>query len=473
MKKNLKLLSGIIMASFISNCAIGNLNMDVANARHSRKVVVNSGKDIVNANDVTEAEEDSSTLYSNLENEDEEVMDDVAEISAEEDNTESVDEMTDEEASDEEIIDEEAIDEETTDEEVDGEQNIMEYLNSSKDLEMDDIVNLVKPVAYSLSFRDELNTTFPDFEPLRELSPQINMKATQYIDVNENKIKDFVTFLSPYSEQANAYSEQNISSVLIKQISSNLTELNDEISKQKNSTIFSLLPTMMAFSDTLKILSTDYNFILQDNSDNQIRLNILLKDIEKQLSSLLAATNEFKKMLPESIEMLDKLADSTSSGTSAKDDTDEDTTDEESTEEQTTDEIESETASEETADETIQEEVVEEEETVEEKIDPKKVNLFFGSSGQELTFNEKDKKYYEQDPEDPEGLIEYTGEVKKMTLEEYLNIDLFLDKDGRELIFDKDTNSYFSYNPETDEFSVYEGEVKKIKMKDLLEQAEN
>ena len=512
MKKNLKLLSGIIMASFISNCAIGSFNMDAANARSSRKVVVNSSREVVNTTDVAEAEDDTATLYSNLENGDKEVLDEVAEISTEGDDGEIVEKVAEGEVSDE-ITDEEVLYEEGTDEAIDGEiieeeefveeepaegeQNIMEFLNSNEDLKIDDIVSLVKPVAYSLSFKDELNATFPDFEPLRELSPQINMEATQYVDVNENAIKDYVTFFSPYSNETNVYSEQNLSDILIRQISSNLTEINNEISEQKNSTIFSLLPTMIAFSDTLKILSTEYNSILIDNSDNKIRLNILLEDIEKQLSSLLAATNEFKNMLPESIEMLDELAGDSSSETTEgteEEIVEEEITDDmtaegemvegEVTDETTVDEevVEGEIAEEEIVEEEIIEEAPVEEEVVveeiveeetaptEETIDPKTIDLFFGSNGQELVFNKDEKKYYEQDPEDPEGLIEYTGEVKKMTLEEYLNIELFLDKDGRELIFDKDTNSYFAYNPETDEFSVYEGEVTKIKMKDFLEQ---
>ena len=105
------------------------------------------------------------------------------------------------------------------------------------------------------------------------------------------------------------------------------------------------------------------------------------------------------------------------------------------------------------------------------EVDPTSVIVYFGDQGQELIYDERTKKYYQLDPEnlDSEDLIEYNGEVTKMTLAEYLDTDLFFDSEGNELIYDLDTNSYFLYNPETDEFVVYEGEVTKMKLKDLLE----
>ena len=353
-------------------------------------------------------------------------------------------------------------------------------------------------MSYGFEFINEFDTTFPDFDPLRVLS-DMEGELNSYVDVNLNEPKTITKYLNYNTTTPSIYSEQNTCNMLLGEIKSLLEEINEEISLELPSTIFSLMPTVLVFEDTYKILFAEYNSIINSNSKNQISLNILLKDVKENLVSLLKTINEFKSQLPDLIDTLNEVAESfdSSTNTSDKNTTDDEELDEELTEEDTEEEIiEEEIIEEEIIEEDTEEEIIEEdteeeitgedseeetteedveeettEEEVEEEVDPNSVIVYFGDQGQELIYDERTKKYYQLDSENPdsEDLIEYNGEVTKMTLAEYLDTDLFFDSEGNELIYDLDTNSYFLYNPETDEFVVYEGEVTKMKLKDLLE----
>ena len=358
-------------------------------------------------------------------------------------------------------------------------------LNSDDSVTVDEIVDLAKPMSYGFEFINEFDTTFPDFDPLRVLS-DMEGELNSYVDVNLNEPKTITKYLNDNTTTPSIYSEQNTCNMLLGEIKSLLEEINEEISLELPSTIFSLMPTVLVFEDTYKILFAEYNSIINSNSKNQISLNILLKDVKENLVSLLKTINEFKSQLPDLIDTLNEVAESfdSSTNTSDKNTTDDEELDEELTEEDglIEENIEEEITEEDSEEEIIEEDTEEEitgedaeeettEEEVEEEVDPNSVIVYFGDQGQELIYDERTKKYYQLDPENPdsEDLIEYNGEVTKMTLAEYLDTDLFFDSEGNELIYDLDTNSYFLYNPETDEFVVYEGEVTKMKLKDLLE----
>lgn len=486
MKKNLKLLSGILMASFISNSAIDTSNF--AKARVSRTVVVNATSNDLN-NNSSDSQEEISTRSSETE-----VLDENTDLeTTNEENLTEDETLLDEDGNvieENENLDESLEDEETNTEDSEGETtNILQILNSDDSITIEEIADLSKPLSYGFDFIDELNTTFPDFEPLRLLSEMEN-ELTSYVDVNSNEAKTITKYLNDTTSTPSIYAEQNNCNVLLNEIGSLLEEITDEISLELPSTIFSLMPTIIVFNDTYKILSSEYNSIISSNSGNHMSLNLLLKDLEEKLLSLLSTINEFKSQLPDLIETLNEVAESFDSSTSNSDKDQELTEDEELLEnedltegellegEETTEEeiIEGEETTEEIVEE---EEIIEEEETTEEiveesteeEIDPNSVILYFGDQGQELIYDESSKKYYQLDPENPDSdeLVEYSGEVSQMTLAEYLDIDLYFDSEGNELIYDLDTNSYFSYNAETDEFVVYEGEVTTMKMKDLLE----
>ena len=500
MKKNLKFLSGILMASFISNSVIDTSNF--AKARVSRTVVVNAVSNDLN-NNSNNSQEEISTRSSEIEalnenadlettneeglTENEPLLDENGNIIEENENSE--------ESLEDEDTDEEDSESETT--------NILQMLNSDDSVTVDEIVDLAKPMSYGFEFINEFDTTFPDFDPLRVLS-DMEGELNSYVDVNLNEPKTITKYLNDNTTTPSIYSEQNTCNMLLGEIKSLLEEINEEISLELPSTIFSLMPTVLVFEDTYKILFAEYNSIINSNSKNQISLNILLKDVKENLVSLLKTINEFKSQLPDLIDTLNEVAESfdSSTNTSDKNTTDDEELDEELTEEDglieenieeeiteedseeeiieedteeeiieedTEEEITGEDAEEETTEEEVEEETTEEE--VEEEVDPNSVIVYFGDQGQELIYDERTKKYYQLDPENPdsEDLIEYNGEVTKMTLAEYLDTDLFFDSEGNELIYDLDTNSYFLYNPETDEFVVYEGEVTKMKLKDLLE----
>ena len=490
MKKNLKFLSGIIMASFISNITVDTSNF--AKARVSRTVVVNATSNDLN-NNSNDSQEEISTRSSEIEalnenadlettneeglTENEPLLDENGNVIEENENSE--------ESLENEDTDEEDSESETT--------NILQILNSDDSITVDEIVDLAKPMSYGFEFIDEFDTTFPNFDPLRVLS-DIEGELNSYVDVNLNEPKTITKYLNDNTTTPSIYSEQNTCNMLLGEIKSLLEEINEEISLELPSTIFSLMPTVLVFEDTYKILFAEYNSIINSNSKNQISLNILLKDVKENLVSLLKTINEFKSQLPDLIDTLNEVAESfdSSTNTSDKNTTDDEELDEELTEEDTEEEIieeeiteenseeeiieedtEEEITGEDSEEETTEEDVEEEttEEEVEEEVDPNSVIVYFGDQGQELIYDERTKKYYQLDPENPdsEDLIEYNGEVTKMTLAEYLDTDLFFDSEGNELIYDLDTNSYFLYNPETDEFVVYEGEVTKMKLKDLLE----
>ena len=472
MKKNLKFLSGILMASFISNITVDTSNF--AKARVSRTVVVNATSNDLN-NNSNDSQEEISTRSSEIEalnenadlettneeglTENEPLLDENGNVIEENENSE--------ESLENEDTDEEDSESETT--------NILQILNSDDSITVDEIVDLAKPMSYGFEFIDEFDTTFPNFDPLRVLS-DMEGELNSYVDVNLNEPKTITKYLNDNTTTPSIYSEQNTCNMLLGEIKSLLEEINEEISLELPSTIFSLMPTVLVFEDTYKILFAEYNSIINSNSKNQISLNILLKDVKENLVSLLKTINEFKSQLPDLIDTLNEVAESfdSSTNTSDKNTTDNEELDEELTEEDTEEEIIEEEIIEEDTEEEITGEDSEEETTeeeVEEEVDPNSVIVYFGDQGQELIYDERTKKYYQLDPEnlDSEDLIEYNGEVTKMTLAEYLDTDLFFDSEGNELIYDLDTNSYFLYNPETDEFVVYEGEVTKMKLKDLLE----
>ena len=491
MKKNLKFLSGILMASFISNSVIDTSNF--AKARVSRTVVVNAVSNDLNNNSNNSQEEistrssETEALNENadLETTNEEGLTENEPLLDENENVIEENENSEESLEDEDT-DEEDSESETT--------NILQMLNSDDSVTVDEIVDLAKPMSYGFEFINEFDTTFPDFDPLRVLS-DMEGELNSYVDVNLNEPKTITKYLNDNTTTPSIYSEQNTCNMLLGEIKSLLEEINEEISLELPSTIFSLMPTVLVFEDTYKILFAEYNSIINSNSKNQISLNILLKDVKENLVSLLKTINEFKSQLPDLIDTLNEVAESfdSSTNTSDKNTTDDEELDKELTEEDglieenieeeiteedseeeiieedTEEEITGEDSEEETTEEDVEEETTEEE--VEEEVDPNSVIVYFGDQGQELIYDERTKKYYQLDPENPdsEDLIEYNGEVTKMTLAEYLDTDLFFDSEGNELIYDLDTNSYFLYNPETDEFVVYEGEVTKMKLKDLLE----
>ena len=482
MKKNLKFLSGIIMASFISNITVDTSNF--AKARVSRTVVVNATSNDLN-NNSNDSQEEISTRSSETEalNENADL-----ETTNEEGLTENeplLDEnenVIEENENSEESLEDENTDEEDSESET---TNILQMLNSDDSVTVDEIVDLAKPMSYGFEFINEFDTTFPDFDPLRVLS-DMEGELNSYVDVNLNEPKTITKYLNDNTTTPSIYSEQNTCNMLLGEIKSLLEEINEEISLELPSTIFSLMPTVLVFEDTYKILFAEYNSIINSNSKNQISLNILLKDVKENLVSLLKTINEFKSQLPDLIDTLNEVAESfdSSTNTSDKNTTDDEELDEELTEEDglIEENIEEEITEEDSEEEIIEEDTEEEitgedteeettEEEVEEEVDPNSVIVYFGDQGQELIYDERTKKYYQLDPENPdsEDLIEYNGEVTKMTLAEYLDTDLFFDSEGNELIYDLDTNSYFLYNPETDEFVVYEGEVTKMKLKDLLE----
>lgn len=489
MKKNLKFLSGILMASFISNSVIDTSNF--AKARVSRTVVVNAVSNDLN-NNSNNSQEEISTRSSETEvlnentdlettseeglTENEPLLDENGNVIEENGNVIEENENSEESLKDEDT-DEEDSESETT--------NILQMLNSDDSVTVDEIVDLAKPMSYGFEFINEFDTTFPDFDPLRVLS-DMEGELNSYVDVNLNEPKTITKYLNDNTTTPSIYSEQNTCNMLLGEIKSLLEEINEEISLELPSTIFSLMPTVLVFEDTYKILFAEYNSIINSNSKNQISLNILLKDVKENLVSLLKTINEFKSQLPDLIDTLNEVAESfdSSTNTSDKNTTDDEELDKELTEEDglIEENIEEEITEEDSEEEIIEEDTEEEitgedaeeettEEEVEEEVDPNSVIVYFGDQGQELIYDERTKKYYQLDPENPdsEDLIEYNGEVTKMTLAEYLDTDLFFDSEGNELIYDLDTNSYFLYNPETDEFVVYEGEVTKMKLKDLLE----
>lgn len=504
MKRNLKLLSGIIMASFLSNNSL--IPMENIKARPSRTVVVNSSSN--NIQKQTKSNENSNKTNNNTSNS-ENISDKdnlTSENSNENETTENTESNENETTDDAESNENETTENtESNEEDQKGTTNILEMLNSDDSITKDKILELATPISYSLEFLDEFKSTFPDLDPLRKISP-ILKSSDDYIDINSKEIKNITKFLDGNPSQSVFY-EQNNSNILLNAISKNLSELDKEIENEIPSTVFSLIPTLTVFSDTYKILLEEYNSIVSNNSKNQINLNILLQNIEGKLLSLLNSINDFKNKLPELIKELNKLADSFNSNSSnteesnktsedevedskensendestenesgeSTESTESNESNEESTEEnQDNDSKENQESSEEenenTKEDTEDESEKSSDQTTEEETDPNKVKLYFGDNGQELVYDEETNKYYETDPDNPESdkLVEYKGNVTTMTLAEYLDMDLYFDEKGNELLYDSDTNSYFSYNSEKEEFEVYSGKVIKKKMKDII-----
>ena len=413
MKKNLKFLSGIIMASFISNITVDTSNF--AKARVSRTVVVNATSNDLN-NNSNDSQEEISTRSSEIEalnenadlettneeglTENEPLLDENGNVIEENENSE--------ESLENEDTDEEDSESETT--------NILQILNSDDSITVDEIVDLAKPMSYGFEFIDEFDTTFPNFDPLRVLS-DMEGELNSYVDVNLNEPKTITKYLNDNTTTPSIYSEQNTCNMLLGEIKSLLEEINEEISLELPSTIFSLMPTVLVFEDTYKILFAEYNSIINSNSKNQISLNILLKDVKENLVSLLKTINEFKSQLPDLIDTLNEVAESfdSSTNTSDKNTTDDEELDEELTEEDGLigENIEEEITEEDSEEEIIEEDTEEEitgedseeettEEEVEEEVDPNSVIVYFGDQGQELIYDERTKKYYQLDSENPD-----------------------------------------------------------------------
>ena len=430
MNKKVKLLSGLLMASIISSSFVDFNNFYSAKASNKISTTRNS----------------SASTRNSSETSDEEILEE---------------DVLDEEIIEEEVTDEtledEMVDETIEDEESSGTTNLLEMLNSDDSLTMEDISNFAAPISNSPGFIDEFKTEFPDLNPLRKLSP-IDVGSKNYLDVNSESIQTLPSFLNKTTSIPSIYSEQNMCFTLLNEIDSALEDIESQISEELPSTIFSLQPTIIVFEDTYNILYNEYYSIVNSNSENQITLNMLLKDTQEKLSTLLTSINDFKEQLPDLIDTLNDLVLGSSSSSDSQDE--ELVSDEELLDEELTDE------------EIVDEEVVDEELT-DEEIDPTQVILYFGDYGQELVYDEESGSFFQLDPENPDSgdLVEYTGEVSEMTLAEYLNIDVYFDTNGNELLFDGDTNSYFILNTETGEFEVYDGEVIHMKMKDVLEQS--
>lgn len=459
MRKNLKLFSIVLIASLMSNSSLGNSNFLIAEARSSQHPAIVNNSSNENGSSTTTDENNDDTID-------------------ESGNSDNIDNNLNDDTS-------------TT---------ILEVLNNDSSLDQKDIADLAAPISYSPDFIDELKTIFPDLEPLRRLSP-LTTSYNPYLDVLNNELVTLNSYLDPNPEGASIYGDQNVCNILIKEISRSLEEINDLIKEQYNSTIFSLMPTLLTFSDTFNILHLKYSSIVESNYENQVTLNILLYDIQPKLYTLLESINIFKTQLPDLIDTLNELVDNnqnsgnTSSDQNANEETtDEEITDEESNNEQTT--SEGETTNNESSNNTTtesqpnnntsnsngsSENTNSENESTnqnndnssnEEEVDPSQVMIYFGEDGQELIYNEKEDKFYEINPDDPnlEELIEYSGEVTEMTLKDYLSIELYFDSDGNELIYDEETDEYLIYDADTDEYLVYEGEVTSMTMEEYLNQ---
>lgn len=455
MNKKVKLLSGLLMASIISSSFVDFNNFYSAKASNKISTTRNS----------------SASTRNSSETSDEEILEE---------------DVLDEEIIEEEVTDEtledEMVDEIIEDEESSGTTNLLEMLNSDDSLTMEDISNFAAPISNSPGFIDEFKTEFPDLSPLRKLSP-IDGGSKNYLDVNSESIQTLPIFLDKPTSIPSIYSEQNMCFTLLNEIESALKDIELQISEELPSTIFSLQPTIIVFEDTYDILYNEYYSIVNSNSENQITLNMLLKDTEEKLTILLTSINDFKEQLPDLIDTLNDLVLGSSSSSDSQDEElvsdeellDEELTDEEIVDEELTEEeiIDEEIVDEELVEEEIVDEEVVDEELTDEEIDPTQVILYFGDYGQELVYDEESGSFFQLDPENPDSgdLVEYTGEVSEMTLAEYLDIDVYFDTNGNELLFDGDTNSYFILNTETGEFEVYSGEVIHMKMKDVLEQS--
>ena len=473
MKKNLRLLCKIIMTSFICNFAISNENIHAAKAtRTSRPVVINnSSQETTNNTDETN---NNSSSNSNSSDSNSSSSNNSSTNSSSNESSDSSDNYT-----------------------------IIELLNSNKNLTIDDIEKLALSSSHSLDFIDEFKQTFPEFNPLRQITP-IDNNLNNYLDVNNKEISTIkVTNTSPIP--ISIYADQNNCNMILGEISTLLGDLKNEIEEELPSTIFSLMPTMSVFNDTFKILSEEYSNILQSDYKNHITLNILLENLETKLSSLLKSIQEFQTQLPDLIDTLNKIAEDIENSKDNNTNTDEEIPSEDTSEE--TDNTNSETNGDETnGDETTKpdEEIIQDNNQSSSSSDKNTSNnntnsnnnantdsgnsseeitddtneqemIYLGEDGQQLIYDSENNKYYQANPENPESeeFIEYTGEVTEMTLEDYLNIEMYFDAEGNELFYDEENDEFLLYNEETDEFLIYEGEVTTMTLGDYLNLLEN
>lgn len=182
----------------------------------------------------------------------------------------------------------------------------LKILNSNNSLTMEDISSLAAPISNSYEFIEKFKINFPKLNAYRKLSP-IDNNYKNYLDINSNSVESIPSFLNESNSIPSIYSEQTTCFTLLNEINSSLSDIKSKISKEPNSTIFSLMPTIMVFEDTHDILSLEYSSIVKNNSSNHSSLNIILKDTEEKLYTLLSSINEFKIELPDLIETLNSL----------------------------------------------------------------------------------------------------------------------------------------------------------------------
>lgn len=480
MKRNLKLLYGILMASFISNCAISHININSAKAsRTSRPVVVNNSSNEKTTSNTNENSKDNTSSDSNSSNTNTESNKDSS-SSSNNSSSSNGNSSSSSSSGNSSSSNSSSNSTETT--------TLMKVLNSNKDLTIEEIAELALSASHSIGFIEEFKETFPELNPLRQITP-IDNNLNNYLDVNNAEINTLNQILNKSTSSISPYADQNSCNLLLNEISITLAELKESIEEELPSTIFSLVPTITVFNDTFKILSEQYSNIVQSDYKNQITLNILLDELKPKLSSLLKSMQEFKVQLPDLIDTLNQLAKDLED----KDDDinvdieiPDDTTDEE---EIPSDEIDSENSDSENIDSetpntdndvnsgntnsgnTSSETPKGEGDTTNEDVVSTDEMVYFGEDGQQLLYDPDEDKFYELNPEDPESeeFIEYTGEVISMTLEEYLQTELYFDPDGNELLYDIDTDSFLKYDEETGEYVPYEGEVTSMTLGDYLD----
>ncbi len=480
MKKGLKLLSGVIMASIISTSFSGFNNINDVFARTSRPVKHTSlsGDTSSETTDSENTSEESSSSSSS----------NSSSSSTSGGSTESDHSSSDSESS---------RSSNTT--------SILEALNEDDTLKEEDLYNLSLPISYSEDFLSELKDNFKYLEPLRKISP-IYTSYTPYLDTAKGEVS-YVNDPISKSKDLSIYGEQNKCNVLLSAIPKELEEIDKSIKEEYNSTIFSLLPTITVFNDTYNVLSLKYQSILNSNYKNHVTLNLMLKDLSPQIESLLNSIKTFKKELPDLISTLNKLVENSTSSKDEVTDEDSEENDDTSSSEDSDTSTDSDSStsgaenegnsntssntnssgntgsSSNTGSSTTEgesnggssnnnsssNENTSDTSVTEEETDPTKVILYFGEAGEELIFNESENKYYQLDPENPDSgnLLPYEGEVTSMTLADYLAMELYFDQEGNELYYD-DEHQVFFYYDENDAEVIYDGEVTTMTMEEYL-----
>ncbi|EGX28239.1 hypothetical protein SFBNYU_002470 [Candidatus Arthromitus sp. SFB-mouse-NYU] len=360
----------------------------------------------------------------------------------------------------------------------------MQMLNSNKDLTVEEIAELALSASHSIGFIEEFKETFPELNPLRQITP-INNNLNNYLDVNNGEISKLTQILNTSNSPISPYADQNSCNLLLNEISITLSELKEAVEEELPSTIFSLVPTITVFNDTFKILSEQYSNIVQSDYKNQITLNILLDELKPKLTSLLSSIQEFKIQLPDLIDTLNELAKEledkdddinedteTPSDTTDKEETPSDDIDSENTDSETSNPDNNVNSGNTSSGNTNSGTSSKEDSTTNEDVNSTEEEMIYlGENGQELIYNPDDDKFYELNPEDPESeeFIEYTGEVLSMPLKEYLQTEVYFDTDGNELLYDMDTDSFLKYDEETGEYVPYEGEITTMTLGDYLD----